>query len=180
MNIYDHALLSQHKFKGDLSSYLPIHSFIDSSKLFRPDFKHRILLHNSFGAYLAELKFGLVLGSVPVRDIVFEHCKEDLDGYVPTLQDWFQNVTYPLLDPLDSNNPIKMFCTSNYHDLASYIWESDFGLYLYESVFKNSDYDKPSARHSIKSFLDTLVLTKRWQRIVDRVSLDLIAELKNL
>lgn len=53
--------------------------------------RHRIILHNSFGIYLAEQLFGVILvnsdgKTVSVRDIGEDHVLEDL-GTIPTLQD---------------------------------------------------------------------------------------------
>lgn len=61
-----------------------------------PNFKHRAILHNSFGMLLAEQVFGdYVTNSdgkmVEVRQIAYDHIYEDC-GKVPTVEDWLQNL----------------------------------------------------------------------------------------
>ncbi len=93
MNYYDHSTLSVRKFGGVEEDYLAIHKFLDSSKLFYHHARHRLLLHNTYGIHLCILKFREYITNrsgqvVMVRDIAAEHCKEDLSGRVPTLNDW--------------------------------------------------------------------------------------------
>ena len=95
MNIWEHCLISQRKFGGSPEDYEKVHSFIDSSKYFFYHVKHRLLLHNLFGVELAvELMGNFIQNSagkqVLVRDIAVEHCREDLDGKIPTLSDWLK------------------------------------------------------------------------------------------
>ncbi len=53
-NLLDHAKSSAAKLGGVPEDYYRIHEFIDSSKLFLPDWRHRALLHSTFGIFLAE------------------------------------------------------------------------------------------------------------------------------
>lgn len=95
MNIWNHCRLSVRKFGGQALDYLALHKFIDSSKLFFYNPRHRLLLHHCWGIELAVQKFGdLLVNSdgrpLLVRDVAAEHCLEDLDGQVPTLARWFE------------------------------------------------------------------------------------------
>ncbi|UZR98164.1 DUF6915 family protein [Chondrinema litorale] len=93
MDIWKHSLLSEHKFGGKAEDYYEIHKFMDSSKLHYFHAKHRMLLHNTYGIELCIRLFGDYIKNsdaetILVRDIAAEHCKEDLSGMVPTLNDW--------------------------------------------------------------------------------------------
>ena len=59
MKPYIHAQLSVIKYGGNLDEYLDIHNFLDSSKAHVADMRHRALLHNSMGIYIAEELFGV-------------------------------------------------------------------------------------------------------------------------
>jgi hypothetical protein len=89
---FEHAQSSAKKFGGRAEDYLVIHSWLDESKAFFPDFRHRALRHHAEGIFLCERIFGVVITNsegtqVPVRYIGEQHVKEDL-GRVPTAQDW--------------------------------------------------------------------------------------------
>ena len=91
-----HAKLSVKKYGGVVEDYLPIHDFLDSSKAHVPDMRHRALLHNSFGCYIAERLFGVYLTNsegkdVSVRDICEEHIIQDM-GKIPTVQDYLEGM----------------------------------------------------------------------------------------
>lgn len=95
-----HAKLSVHRYGGEIDDYVYIHEFIDSSKAFVPDMRHRAMLHNAWGCYLAQDKFGIHYNNsadrlIAVRDICEEHIIEDL-GRIPTVQDYLQGM--PLYD----------------------------------------------------------------------------------
>jgi hypothetical protein len=88
MDYRKHSLLSKKKFGGDANDYMALHKFMDTSKLFSFDVRHRILLHNTYGIHICIQKFGDVLTNsdglaMLVRDVAAEHCKEDLMGVVP-------------------------------------------------------------------------------------------------
>lgn len=83
-----------------MDDYLPIHNFLDSSKAHVPDMRHRALLHNSFGIYIAEMTVGVYFKNadgkeLSTRDIAEEHVLEDL-GRIPTVQDYLGGM--PLYD----------------------------------------------------------------------------------
>lgn len=91
-----HAKVSVKRHGGCVEDYLPIHNFIDSSKISMPDVRHRAILHSSFGCYLAEQMFGTYITNaqgkdVSVRDIAEEHIQEDL-GFIPTIENWLEEI----------------------------------------------------------------------------------------
>lgn len=91
-----HAKSSVKKYGGSINDYIHIHRWFDSTKGHMPNFKHRAILHNSFGMLLAEQVFGdYVTNSdgkmVEVRQIAYDHIYEDC-GKVPTVEDWLQNL----------------------------------------------------------------------------------------
>jgi hypothetical protein len=111
MKPYLHAEKSAKKWGGEPEDYLPIHNFIDSSKAHFPDQRHRALLHNSFGIYLAEQMFGTFIVNskgkkIQVRDIAEDHVLEDM-GFIPTVQDYLQDM--PFYNFLDGKHPINKF-----------------------------------------------------------------------
>ena len=92
MNSYYHAVISAKKYGGVPEDYQPIHDFIDSSKQTLADIRHRAILHNTFGIFLAEKVFGPSITNsedkeVPTRLIAEEHVLEDL-GFIPTVEHW--------------------------------------------------------------------------------------------
>jgi hypothetical protein len=56
---YHHALSSARRFGGDPEDYVPLHSFMDSSKSAWADHRHRAVLHHNFGIFVTEQVFGL-------------------------------------------------------------------------------------------------------------------------
>lgn len=96
MKPYVHAKLSVMKYGGAVDDYLDIHEFLDSSKAFVPDMRHRAMLHNSWGCYLAADKFGIYFENsdgrtICTRDICEEHIIQDL-GRIPTVQDYLNGM----------------------------------------------------------------------------------------
>lgn len=91
-----HARSSAKKYGGAWQDYIAIHRWFDSTKGNLPMFKHRAILHNSFGMLLAEQVFGDAITNsegklVEVRQIAYDHIFEDC-GFVPTLDDWLQHL----------------------------------------------------------------------------------------
>lgn len=91
-----HAKLSVVRHGGRLDDYLDIHNFLDSSKAHVPDARHRALLHNSYGCFLAEQMFGIYRENsdgkqYAVRDIAEEHIYEDLNR-IPTVNEFLENI----------------------------------------------------------------------------------------
>src|SRR5882762_1672910 len=92
-----HAQSSVKRWGGKLEDYLPIHEWIDASKVAFCDFRHRALRHHSFGVYEAQERFGQTITNqdarvVPVRYIAELHIKEDCGGIVPTVADWLSRL----------------------------------------------------------------------------------------
>lgn len=92
-----HAKISVKNYGGCVEDYIEIHNFIDSSKIAMADVRHRALLHNSFGCYLAERIFGTHIvnssgNDVSVRDIAEEHISQDMGGRIPTVSEWLQHI----------------------------------------------------------------------------------------
>ena len=86
-SLLKHAESSAAKFGGLPADYLRIHEFLDCSKLFLGDWRHRALLHTTFGIYLAEKwVFGHAYRrdsdgeEVSTRSIVEQHLIEDLSA----------------------------------------------------------------------------------------------------
>lgn len=92
-----HSKASVHKYGGIEKDYQEIHDFIDSSKCAHPDIRHRALLHSSFGIYIVEKVFGIVIinssnKEVSVRDIAEDHIIQDL-GFIPSVEKYLNNMT---------------------------------------------------------------------------------------
>lgn len=90
MNSYYHAVISAKKHGGNPEDYQPLHDFIDSSKSTMADSRHRAILHNSFGIFLAERVFGPTITNsegkeIPTRILAEEHVIDDL-GFIPTVE----------------------------------------------------------------------------------------------
>jgi hypothetical protein len=190
MNYWKHSLLSKKKFSGIAEDYLQIHKFIDASKLFYFDIKHRILLHNTYGIDICIQKFGETIlnadkKNILVRDIAAEHCKEDLMGIVPTLNNWFKYVDNDLLHSIKPINPtdskLKEFILKPYlmSGLKStlIITHSNFGIFLTKEIL-GIDYALELANYlhaaNINELLQYIKLKDKWQYTPD------IQQLKNI
>jgi len=97
MHTYYHAKSSVKEWGGQPSDYMPVHEFIDQSKVAMADVRHRAMLHHTLGTRLAEQCLGVVIinsagTEVPVRLIAEKHIIEDL-GFLPTPQDWLKCVS---------------------------------------------------------------------------------------
>jgi hypothetical protein len=89
MNPLIHAKNSVRRYGGTVDDYLPIHHWMDQTKLHVADLRHRVVLHNSFGIGLCEDKFGFHVtnsdgNKVSVRKLAEEHVIEDI-GFIPSL-----------------------------------------------------------------------------------------------
>lgn len=87
-----HSKSSAKKFGGEWGDYIKIHNFFDQTKAHCGDCRHRMILHNTFGIFLAEQVFGVVFKresdgkEIPTRIIAEQHILQDF-GYIPTLND---------------------------------------------------------------------------------------------
>lgn len=91
-----HARISAKKFGGVAEDYLAIHDFMDCTKMALPDVRHRMVLHNSVGCFIAEKVFGHTITNsenktVHVRDVAEAHVIEDL-GFIPTFEKCFSGM----------------------------------------------------------------------------------------
>lgn len=95
MNSWYHARSSANHWGGKPEDYLPIHEFIDSSKRFIGDARHRMFYHHTEGCWMAQDKFGVTIKAgtrdVPVREIAERHIIEDL-GWLPGVADYVEGV----------------------------------------------------------------------------------------
>lgn len=94
---YHHALSSAKRFGGVASDYQELHDFLDSSKQTYADFRHRALLHNTFGIFICERIFGHTITNsdgkqIPVRVIAEQHVREDHNGKIPTVEEWLHGI----------------------------------------------------------------------------------------
>ncbi|MGA7522192.1 MAG: hypothetical protein WBW84_06900 [Acidobacteriaceae bacterium] len=85
-NVQFHSESSARRFGGAPEDYVAIHKFLDQSKLYIADWRHRALLHNTFGVALAEQFFGDVYRrpsdgqSVATRTVAEVHILEDMQA----------------------------------------------------------------------------------------------------
>ena len=96
MNPYFHALSSVKRWGGTVADYLPLHQFLDQSKSYIADVRHRALRHHAEGIFLLERLFGPVVTNgdgrvIPTRAVGERHVQEDL-GFIPSVQDWLTNL----------------------------------------------------------------------------------------
>lgn len=101
MNPVVHAKNSAKKYGGVLEDYMPVHLWMDQTKLHVGDLRHRVILHNSFGIGLCEAALGpLITNSdgkkVSVRAIAEDHVMEDV-GFIPSLE---QALCHTAITPL--------------------------------------------------------------------------------
>lgn len=97
MKPYYHAVSSAKKYGGTYEDYLPIHNMMDSSKGQVADARHRAIFHTSFGCFIIEQIFGTTITNsdgkvVCTRDIAEQHIQEDFHGFIPTFQDFIEDL----------------------------------------------------------------------------------------
>jgi hypothetical protein len=93
---YHHATASVKKRGGDVSDYLPLHTWFDQSKSIAADFRHRALRNHAEGIFMLETVFGptitLSTGRViPTRWGGEQHVQQDL-GFIPSFADWMRAI----------------------------------------------------------------------------------------
>ena len=96
MKPFLHGQISVRKWGGKPEDYQEIHDFFDWSKQCHPDMRHRAILHNSLGCYIAERLFGINITNsegklVSVRDIAEQHIIDDM-GRIPTVSDYLNEM----------------------------------------------------------------------------------------
>lgn len=94
-----HAKSSAKIFGGNPEDYIAIHEFLDQSKAYMPDVRHRALTHNSFFVEVIIPKiFGKTITNsngkqVFTQEIAEQHVLEDYKKkFIPTPQDWLENI----------------------------------------------------------------------------------------
>ncbi len=183
MDVWKHCIISKRKFGGSPEDYFDIHNFIDCSKLFIFHSKHRILLHNLYGIEICISLFGHYIintdqKTILVRDIAAEHCKEDLSGFVPTLNDWFINFDLPdnFVIPDITDTDLKDFIYKPYLrsgcKSSMLITCSNFGVHLVEKIY---GLDKAlllinslPAEQTVNNILQKYRFNHKWQVFPDR------------
>jgi hypothetical protein len=93
---YHHALSSVKKWGGEVSDYMPLHTWFDQSKAIAGDFRHRALRHHAEGIFMLERLYGptitLSTGRViPTRWVGEQHVQQDL-GFIPSFADWMRAI----------------------------------------------------------------------------------------
>ncbi len=83
-----HAKNSVKKYGGTIEDYLPIHDFIDSSKIAVPVKMRSVSSMGMFGALITNSEGK----RVSTRDLAEEHVIDDL-GFIPTMQDYLEHMT---------------------------------------------------------------------------------------
>lgn len=91
MTPHEHSLLSVRDFGGHWNDYIGIHEFFDQTKAHICDYRHRFILHNSFGMILCEKLFGPMIYNsdgkqISVREIARRHIIQDM-GKVYSLKE---------------------------------------------------------------------------------------------
>jgi hypothetical protein len=92
-----HAQSSARRFGGKVEDYVAIHDWLDATKEWFADFRHRALRHHSQGVFECERVFGQTITNsdgriVPVRYIAERHIQEDCGGIVPSVSDWLSRI----------------------------------------------------------------------------------------
>jgi hypothetical protein len=99
-----HALLAARRYGGTPEDYLEVETWMDFTKSHMPDCRHRLLLHNAWGVFLAERILGATMtrasdGKIlPLRPLLEDHITQDF-GRIPTLAVCFAQLTPESLDP---------------------------------------------------------------------------------
>ncbi len=178
MNIWDHCRISKRKFGGTETDFFAIHKFIDSSKLFYFNPRHRLLLHNLFGIEIVVMKFGDYIQTIDhktvlVRDIAAEHCKEDLSGRVPSLNEWLngfelsKEIKIPNFTDLELEAFIMMPFQRSNNLNALMITLSNFGVYLTTEIlgYPKGKFLQDSIKEmiAIEDCLGQFQFTATWQ-----------------
>jgi hypothetical protein len=81
---------------GEVSDYLPLHTWFDYSKSIVADFRHRALRHHAEGIFMLDTVFGrtITLSTrrvIPTRWVGEQHVQQDL-GFIPSIADWMRAV----------------------------------------------------------------------------------------
>lgn len=186
---------SKATFGGEPEDYLEVHRFLDASKLFYYHLKHRALLHHLLGIEYCEELFGVVVenqdgGMVPVREIAAQHIREDLNGHLPSANDWFSESEKQMVDsivvPDFPDSDLEEHCLRPWlrSGLRStlVITCSQFGVYLAHRLL---GVEAAKALASVipstsqpKELLQELTLKQKWQYTPDRKAIARVNQLQ--
>lgn len=104
MNPYKHALIDEKKYNLKVEDTLPIHTFMDSSKLVIGTNQHRVFFHHSYMPYIAHKIFGYSIKNkydqdISIKDIIEQsHILPDFKNkFIPTLSDYFKDFNLKFL-----------------------------------------------------------------------------------
>ena len=142
--------------------------------------RHRLLLHNLWGIGITIEKFGDTITNsskkeILVRDIAAEHCKEDLNGKVPSLQDWLTNnddkISSLIQIPEIENQDLEEFILSPMwkSNLKSslLITLSNFGVYLTKEIIgfeaAKELQNTIDSKSTVQNYLSIFEFTESWQ-----------------
>ena len=97
---YFHSVSSSNAFGGVPEDYLEIHAWFDRSRAGTSSILHRMLSHHTQGIQDAVAHFGKTITistgrKVPTSLIGEQHIREDLDGFLPTLDDYIECFVCP-------------------------------------------------------------------------------------
>lgn len=92
MKPLEHSERSVLRYGGVTEDYQKIHDLLDVSKSVHADMRHRAILHNSLGPFIAEEAYGTYLinadgKKVAVRSIAEDHIIEDM-GRIPNASEF--------------------------------------------------------------------------------------------
>ena len=110
-NVQYHSESSAKLFGGVAEDFVPIHKFLDQSKLYIGDWRHRALLHTTLGVSLCEQMFGDLYVrpsdglKVCTRTVVERHIIEDL-RFLPTPAEFLR--TMPIASWMNGISPQQL------------------------------------------------------------------------
>ena len=92
MKPLEHSERSVKRYGGETTDYQQIHDLLDVSKSVHADMRHRAILHNSLGPFIAEQAFGTYIVNqdgkkVSVRSVAEDHIIEDM-GRIPNASEF--------------------------------------------------------------------------------------------
>lgn len=113
MMISHHVDHSINRWGGSYDTYKPIHTFLDLTKVYLSDWRHRLLLHNTLGVSLVGNIFeDIIIGkkTISSRVVAEHHILEDL-GVIPTTEWMLRDLKVPKLDLVQFESILKQYFT---------------------------------------------------------------------
>ena len=150
-----------------------------------------------YGIELTIQKFGDILTTsdhqkLLVRDIAAEHCKEDLNGRVPSLQDWLsandekyaEQISIPKFENKELEEFVLLPMMKSNLKSALLITLSNFGVYLVKEILglelAKELQSKIEPHATAQNYLSIFEFTERWQFTPQRKELEWLANDKQL